>query len=191
MYPIPDSLDNEMKFDVKHFQVPLTDLNGRLEKAGLNLKLTVIGAFALHILKLSGQFTADIDSVDPIESEALRTHIAQVALTHQISDDWINDSASSLDLPAGFFDRIESVSGYSNIELYVASRSDLIALKARAYLHRGEIDPKDLEDLKRLAPNHEEIEFAISFVRATSTPPEADLFPEFESIIEEIRRVAT
>jgi hypothetical protein len=106
-----------MTSQIEHFQLPLKALDTRLQEAGLSLKLVIVGAFALNLLNISGQFTAD--------------------------------------------------------------------------LHRGEFEKKDLEDLQRLAPTKAEIDFAIDFVRLTSTPPEPDLFPEFESVITEIRNVAT
>jgi hypothetical protein len=166
-----------------HFQLPLKTLDTRLQEVGLRLKLVIVGAFALNLLNISGQFTADIDSVDRIENPHVLRIIADIAVEYQLPTDWINDAAASIDLPDGFFTRVKEISGFKSLELFVGSRIDIIALKARAYLHRGEFEKKDLEDLQRLAPTKAEIDFAIDFVRLTSTPPEPDLFPEFESVI--------
>ena len=174
-----------------HFDIPLEHLNTLLAKSGLRLELLVIGAFALQLHKFSGQFTADVDSVWVIENDAVRNLIAEIGRQNSLADDWINDSASTLDLPIGMTERAELFRKYSNIDLFVASRLDLIKLKARAYLHRGELDPKDIEDLRRMRPTRPEIEEAIAFIRLSSTPPEPDLFPDFEDVILEIANVAT
>jgi hypothetical protein len=178
--------DNNTQFDV-----PLEQLNAQLAKSGLNLELLVIGAFALRLHKISGQFTANVDSVRLIKNPSVRDLIADIGRVNGLNDERISDSAATLDLPEGMEQRATLIRKYSNIDLFVASRVDLIKLKARAFLHRGEYDSKDLEDLRRMKPSKQEIDEAISFIRLTSTPPEPDLFPDFEDVIAEIKNVAT
>ena len=172
------------------FKLGLAELDLELGKRDIQMKLVVIGAFALQLLNISGEYTADIDSVEPFDNLKVQDLIIAIAKKFNLKEDWINDNASSLDLPDGFYDRITPLTIYKNIHLFIPARLDLISLKARAYLHRGEIDKKDYEDLKRLKPTKSEIAIAIAFVRKTSTPPEPDFFPDFEDVLKEIENVA-
>lgn len=150
----------------------LKELNAALVQDGVQIHLRVIGAFALQLLGIDSTYTVDIDVIDRIE-DSVRKTIANVGKAHKLADDWINDVASSLDLPPGFEQRMERIELHPAIQVSFPSRQDIISLKARAFIHRGAKSPadaqgasdlKDLDDLTKLAPSKTEIEVAIEFI---------------------------
>lgn len=192
----------KMSFKISHIQpdlaLALGDLNQLLVQQKVSVHLRVVGAFALQLLGIEAIYTVDIDVIDGLE-DSIRQAIAEVGRVHKLAEDWINDSASDLDLPEGFELRMETVTLFPAITISFPSRFDIISLKARAFIHRGAKDPtdakdprdlKDLDDLTKLAPTKAEMDSAIEFVRRTASPPEARFFPDFEEYIEVLRRVA-
>jgi hypothetical protein len=157
---LPDSMENALK-----------DLEGWLVSRNKRLELVLVGAVAVATYTHEARFTQDIDTANPIDDEDVLREIETLAEKHGLPTDWLSDRASTVTLPDGMEARAEVTYSGKGLEIRIASRLDLIALKAAAYVNRGAEVFKDLEDLTRLKPNEAEIHHAVSFVKTHCAPP--------------------
>lgn len=164
----------------------LSDLNQWLAEQGLTIRLAVIGRYAFYLSGFHQIATLDIDSVTGIE-ERVYEKILEIGKQRGMKPDWLNDNAEALPLPDGFHGRLIESNRYLNIRMNYAARIDLIALKAAAYISRGEDDPKDFQDLLLLAPNDLEVHAAIQFIRKHYSPPADRFVEDFEGRLNELR----
>jgi hypothetical protein len=166
----------------------LQDLEKWLGDQGLFLELEIIGSFALYLRGMSHIRTKDIDTIRDLDDKVLEK-VNEIAVKKGLAPLWLNDNSAGIPKPEGFESRLaEKIIG-NHLKLFVASRQDLIQLKAAAYIDRGNEDPKDLIDLKALQPSKEEIKEAIAFVRKTRSPEKPEFYPNYEEMIEDIKRV--
>lgn len=166
----------------------LQELDRWLEKQGIILELEIIGSFALYLRGMTQIRTKDIDTLRDLDDEVI-AEINRIAVDHGLIPLWLNDNSVGLPKPEGFETRLAEKRIGSHLLLRIASRIDLILLKAAAYIDRGNEDPKDLVDLKHLKPTGEEILGAIEFIRKTRRPEKPEFYPNYEEMIEDIRRV--
>lgn len=168
-------------------------LDQELAKENLEASVVICGAFAIHLQGLVRiEQTQDIDSLKPI-SEKVRTLVLRIGKKMNLSDRWLNDQASDLILPENALQRTSQVSRWNHLHAEVLHRKDLIALKAAAFFSRGTYTLKDWEDLKLLQPSHEEIEFAIAYMKTTAAPAPnlpKKFHDEFNEVIDELRGLA-
>ena len=130
----------------------LNELNKWLARKDLTLSIVIIGAYALVLKKLPrSETTQDIDTVVRIDENILH-QIGVIAESLGLPYRWLNDQASNITLPKGLIERAEPNNQWSNIKLKVATRKDLIILKASAFVYRRDIDDKDYHDLLLLNP---------------------------------------
>lgn len=152
----------------------LTELNSKLKVSGKKIKLIVIGGYALHWHHFLDRITYDIDTINRINDKLLYEFIDEIGLPFG-AEHWLNDQANGMILPDGFYQRLILSHQYSQIDLFIASRIDLIYLKVAAYFYRHVDESKDLEDLKKMAPSKEEIAKGVQFLREKHRP-DADFF---------------
>ena len=170
----------------------LQELDEWLDSHGKRIEITLVGAIAVSNYTNEGRFTQDIDTVGKIDDETVLEQIKNLADKHGLTSEWLSDRASTVTLPDEFFKRTKKIHSGKAIEVYVAERQDLIALKAAAYVNRGSEVMKDLEDLMHLKVTHKEIQVAIDFVRKKCSPP-IDKNPwraHFEESLEVLRELA-
>ena len=163
----------------------------RLKENNLSCRLVLCGAFAIQLHGYDrGQFTYDIDSVLPFESEGIKEIIKKIGDDLGLGDSWLNDQAATVALPEGSLDRMIKLNSFEQIEAFILSRIDLIKMKVCAFAIRRDQTNKDWEDLVILHPSKEEIEEGIDFLIRTSPPPTNALpriLQEFEQTIQDIR----
>ncbi len=97
----------------------------------------------------------------------------QTALAYGLADDWLNlGPASLLDgpLPDGFADRL-GLFDFGGLRVWVAGRTDLVALKLWAAADRWPAADRHLEDLAALAPSWEELVAAAQWTRERDPSP--------------------
>lgn len=168
----------------------LTLLNNELSNIGIKVPLIICGAFAIYLQGFSRlEQTQDIDCLKPLPEE-LSEFISQISQKLRLSEKWLNDQASDLTLPMGALNRTEEITKWSHLNVEVLHRKDLIALKAAAFFSRGTYTFKDWEDLKVLKPSHDEMNFAIDYMRVTCSPPPnapKKFQQEFEEVIHELK----
>jgi hypothetical protein len=160
----------------------LKELDTWLQYNNITLELKIIGSFALYLSGLTHIRTKDIDTVQDLDDQVI-DQVNRIASTRGLIPLWLNDDSASLPKPKGFETRLIEKKIGNHLVLHIASRLDLIQLKAAAYIDRGNENPKDLTDLKALAPSQDEILTAIQFVRETRTPEKAKFYPNFEEMI--------
>lgn len=140
--------------------------------------LVVCGGSALLAQKIITRSTEDVDilamrdwegGVDrayPMP-EALKLAATQVADELHLGGNWLN-SAASLHfpdlqlLPASFWQELETREYGHYLKISFVTRSGQIQLKTYAALNRAK--PRDLEDLRTLAPTSVETEVAVRWV---------------------------
>jgi hypothetical protein len=166
----------------------LLDLDEWLGARGIVLELEIIGSFALYLRGVHHIRTQDIDTIRDLDDEIV-AQIERIAAKKGLIPLWLNDNSVNLPKPQGFEERLTEKKIGTQILLKIASRWDLIQLKAAAYIDRGNETPKDLIDLKALNPTLEEINAAIEFIRKTRTPEKSRFYPNFEAMIEDIQNV--
>lgn len=166
----------------------LKELNLWLEHKGVALELEVIGSFALYLRGLTHIRTKDIDTVRALDDQVI-DEINRIASKRGLVPLWLNDNSNGLPRPEGFESRLTEKRVGNHLLLRIASRFDLILLKAAAYIDRGNENPKDIADLKSLNPSQQELLSAIEFIRKTRTPEKPQFYPNFEEMIEEILHV--
>jgi hypothetical protein len=166
----------------------LIELDHWLEEESIVLELEIIGSFALYLQGITHIRTKDIDTVRDLDEEIIKK-VNTIAPKHGLVPLWLNDDSAGLPRPKGFETRLTKKRIGNHLLLLVASRLDLIQLKAAAYIDRGNEDPKDLADLKNLKPTQAEIDEAISFIRETRRPEKPVFYPNYEEMLEDIRNV--
>lgn len=132
--------------------------------------ILICGGSALSLAGHVIRTTEDVDALgveiggrtlEPIP-KWLRRCSAEVAAQMGIEEDWLNDAASALTLiglPSGIFERAAREAFGPRLEVAIASRLDLVALKCFAALDPGS-GKKHLGDLVDLAPSNVELAFA-------------------------------
>ncbi len=140
--------------------------------------LVVCGGSALLAQRVISRSTNDVDVLAlrdgdggldgafPLR-EALKEAAAQVAEELRLSGNWLN-SAASLHfpdlrlLPASFWQELDTREYGDCLKISFVTRPGQIQLKTYAALNRAK--PRDLEDLRALAPTSTESEAAIRWV---------------------------
>jgi hypothetical protein len=140
--------------------------------------LVVCGGSALLAQKIISRSTEDVDILAlragdgevhhafPIP-EMLKVAASQVADELHLGANWLN-SGASLNLPdlhllpASFWQELETRDYGHYLKISFVTRSGLILLKTYAALNRAK--PRDLGDLRTLAPTNVEIEAAVQWV---------------------------
>jgi hypothetical protein len=170
----------------------LTALGAQLRARDASAHLVVIGGSGLLALGAVDRPTRDVDVVaqrgtdgglelaDPLPA-AVVAAAAIVARDFALDPDWLNAAPTSLlapesdvrGLPAGFADRLVTRRYGPALAIDVASRFDQIHLKLYAYATRFE--PRDLGDLRALAPAAEELRAAVAWIHAQDAPGEIDV----------------
>ena len=135
------------------------------------LELVLVGAVAVATYTHESRYTQDIDTANRIDDEDILREIETLAETHGLPPEWLSDRASTVTLPMGLLARAKVTYSGKGLEIRVAARRDLIALKAAAFVNRGAEVLKDLEDLKRLKPTEQEVLHAVAFVKENCAPP--------------------
>lgn len=161
----------------------LAALGRKLEKRGTGpVSLLICGGSALNISGLLARATADVDVLGGTgEHGELREMpdwifacAEEVAGELGLEAGWLNDAAASVSavgLPAGILSRATRRSCGRLMEIAIASRMDLIALKCFAALD-PKVGRKHLGDLVDLNPTHEEMSFAGDWLLNRQTSPE-------------------
>lgn len=169
----------------------LTVLGRKLETRGTQpISLLICGGAALNISGLLTRATADVDVLGRADSAGELSEMPdwlfacaeEVAAELSLESGWLNDaiiSVSQMGLPEGILSRAKNRRFGRLLEIAVASRLDLIALKCFAALD-AKVGRKHLGDLVDLNPTAEEMSFATDWLlnRPTST--------EFRSIVRQL-----
>jgi hypothetical protein len=103
--------------------------------------------------------------------DAVSAAAATVARDLGLKHDWLNAGPTSLlihGLPDGFADRMTSRDFGDALRVSFASRVDQVFLKLYAAADRRE--PRDFDDLRRLAPTPEELQAAARWARTHNMP---------------------
>ncbi len=158
-----------------------------------SVTVLVCGGSALNLSGLVARTTADVDALGIAAGDTelaplpewLRGYAEDVARELGLEEEWFNDAASALQgvgLPAGILQRAIRERFGSRLEVAIASRLDLIALKCFAALDpkRGRIHLGDLVDL---APSAAELAFAADWLLDRPTSP------QFRKALSELRTV--
>lgn len=140
--------------------------------------LVVCGGSALLAQQIISRSTHDVDvlalrdwdgGVDgahPMPEKLMKAAL-QVAEELNLSTNWLN-SASSLHfpdlnlLPVSFWQQLDTHEYGDSLKISFVARAGQIQLKIYAALNRAK--PRDLDDLRALAPNSDETEAAIRWV---------------------------
>jgi len=146
--------------------------------------LVVVGGSALLALGTGTRPTRDVDVValhssdgELVTSEPLPALVAEsaaaVAANFDLAEDWLNGKPTSLlttasGLPPGFEGRVGQRRYGDTLIVDFASRVDLIHFKLYAFADRRE--PRDLDDLRTLAPSPDELREAAAWVRTHNAP---------------------
>lgn len=167
----------------------LKELDEWLVAKNRNITLHVIGGYALELKNIQRGFqTEDIDSILSITEDEIIEKIHSIGQQHG-NEKWFDFGASSLTVPVDYQERLEKISDYENINLFVLNNSDLIKMKVAAYHSRRDRGIyRDLEDLKMLNPTKREISEAIVFYFEEYSKDLSDKFKlEFKKEVEELR----
>lgn len=159
----------------------LSALAELLEAAGEQHHLVVIGGSGLVAIGVISRATRDVDVValeadgELISASPLPPPIliaaATVARDLGLDPDWLNAKPASLldhELPAGFRERLVSRDYGPALRVSFASRIDQIYFKLDARIDRAE--PRDLTDLRQLAPSTSELREAARWARTHLAP---------------------
>lgn len=147
-------------------------------RKGVGFWLVVCGGSALLAQDLISRATEDVDILAMRDwdggldcafpmPEALKVAAAQVADELHLGGNWLN-SAASLHfpdlhlLPASFWQGLETRDYGHSLRISFVTRSGQIQLKTYAALNRAK--PRDLDDLRTLAPTSVETEAAVQWV---------------------------
>ncbi len=147
-------------------------------RKGAGFWLVVCGGSALLAQEIISRSTEDVDilAMRDVEGgvdgaypmpEALKVAAAHVADELRLGGNWLN-SAASLHfpdlhlLPTSFWQEMETRDYGHYLKISFVTRSGQIQLKTYAALNRAK--PRDLDDLRTLAPNSSETEAAVRWV---------------------------
>lgn len=161
-----------MAFDADTLDEALTTLGEVLESRKLHFEVVAIGGGALLLLGVLDRPTKDLDIVALVDgrrfssSEPFPRELAEactdVARAMTLAPNWMNAGPTSLldyGLPDGFAARAERRSYGSGLVVHIASRIDQVHFKFYATVDDGPRS-KHMQDLKRLAPTHDELRAA-------------------------------
>ncbi len=137
-----------------------------------HVEVLVVGGGSLLLLGIIARPTQDVDVV-AIRGESgfvrieafpkvLSDSISRVQRLLELEDGWMNIAARSVmdqGLPSGFEERL-SVREYDGLVVHLLGRLDLIYLKLHAAVDRGDPKGKHAQDLEKLEPTIEELQFA-------------------------------
>lgn len=169
----------------------LTALAEQLEAGGVELHLVVVGGSGLLAMGLGDRPTQDVDVVAFLRDEELVSArpfppeldeaARRVAADFGLKENWLNPGPTALlevgGLPAGFVERLTSVSYGPTLTVSFASRFDQVQLKLYALADRQE--PRDEADLRRLEPTPAELAAGAAWARTHNAPgPFDDLLAE-------------
>lgn len=161
----------------------LAALGRKLENCGKEpVALLICGGSALNISGLLTRATADVDVLGGTDARGELHKIPDwiVACAEEVAGElgleasWLNDAAASVSavgLPPGILFRATRRSFGRLLEVAIASRIDLIALKCFAALD-PRVGRKHLGDLVDLNPTREEMSFAGDWLLDRRTSPE-------------------
>jgi len=140
--------------------------------------LVVCGGSALLAQQIISRSTEDVDilAMRDLEGgverafplpEALKEAASQVADELHLGGNWLNSAASMHFpdlhlLPASFWQELETRDYGDSLKISFVTRSGQIQLKTYAALNRAK--PRDLDDLRALAPTSAETEAAVGWV---------------------------
>lgn len=128
-------------FDRERIIALLAELAGRLDEAGVEAELLVVGGTAMALAYERARVTRDIDAVIA-PSDVIDEHVAAMARAHSdLAPDWLNARVMPL-LPREFtMGQLEALA-WPGLSVNVASARVLLAMKVRA----GRAD-RDLQDI--------------------------------------------
>lgn len=173
--------------------IALTQLDQELTKRGLTVELVICGAYALHLHGyLRSEYTLDVDSIIKLTSTEFRQIIETIGQKLGIGPHWLNDQASTVNLPTGIFSRTIPIKRWKFIKASLVSRIDLIKMKASAFSIRRDQTNKDWEDLVLLKPTLEEINDAIIFIKESNSPPlnaSKKILADFEETLYDLKKI--
>jgi hypothetical protein len=165
----------------EQLDVVLSALGEQLELAGEHVHLVVVGGSGLNAIAAVARATRDVDvvalevdgelvSAQPLP-EAVAAAATIVARDFGLAPDWLNPGPTSLllrGLPAGFAARMIARDYGLALRVSFAARVDQVFLKLYAAADRRE--PRDFEDLRRLAPTEPELRDAARWARTHNMP---------------------
>ena len=163
----------------------LDELNAELIKSEQKVRLTIIGGFALHLHGLSIRPTMDVDTITDLDDLNIDECVKRIGKKYGIKS-WLNDQSYNLIMPDDYEKRLIKKNNFSNIELYVVSKEDLIKLKVAAYYYRRDFENRDLEDLILLKPTDSETRDAISFLKTKHLPEDQSYRSNFLEEVDEL-----
>lgn len=153
-----------------------------LESRRALFEVVAIGGGSLLLLGVIQRPTKDLDILALLEPsgmvtaqpipEVLRQAAADVAATLGLAPDWLNGGPTQLlefGLPDGFSSRM-SRRDFGGLIVHLAGRRDQICFKFYAAVDQGPRS-KHVQDLRKLAPSHEELLDAARWAR-THDPSE-------------------
>jgi|1185.fasta_scaffold211984_2 hypothetical protein len=159
----------------------LAALGEQLELFGERAHLVVVGGSGLIAIDAVARATRDVDvvalKVDGalVSAQPLPTAVARAAMLvgrdFRLEPNWLNPGPTSLllhGLPSGFVDRMLTRDYGPALRVSFAARVDQVFLKLYAAADRRE--PRDFEDLRRLAPTESELHAAASWARTHNMP---------------------
>ncbi len=172
----------------------LFHLDDELTKRQWSLEIVICGAYALQLFGYTrAEHTLDIDSITQLQSAEIKKLIESIGQRLNIGPFWLNDQASTVNLPKGVLSRATPIGSWKSIRASLVSRSDLIKMKASAFSIRRDQTNKDWEDLVLLEPTLEEIQDAILFLRESNSPPQnasPKILNEFEETIRDLKKIS-
>ncbi|MES2198795.1 MAG: hypothetical protein V4489_01310 [Chlamydiota bacterium] len=177
-------------------ETALITLGKLLQDKGFSYEVVAIGGGGLLLIGLMIRTTKDLDlvalidngeliSAKPLPNPLLQA-IEEVAITFNMSKDWVNIGPSDLltfGLPDGFKSRM-SIIRHGGLTIHLAGRFDQICFKLYATVDQGPTS-KHYADLKYLKPNKIELEEAKRWC-ITHDTSEA-FFQELEIVISQLR----
>lgn len=119
-------------------------------------EIVIAGGSALLLADLADRETGDGDAIaSRPKLSSLASAIAAVAEELDLPPDWLNDAVRAhYDLlPPDYHTRLVRIGVFDQLRVLALGRTDLILMKMAA------ARPRDLEDLRVLAPTPEEIRF--------------------------------
>lgn len=161
----------------------LTALGRKIDERGTKpVSLLICGGSALNISGLVARATADVDVLGGADARGELQEMPdwifpiayEVAEELGLEPNWLNDAAASvsaMSLPRGILSRATKRSCGRLLELAIASREDLIALKCFAALD-PKVGEKHLGDLVELNPAPEEMFSAGRWLLDRPTSPQ-------------------
>jgi hypothetical protein len=159
----------------------LLALSDELAAAGEHVHLIVIGGSGLIAIGAVSRVTRDVDvvaleqdgvliSAEPLP-KVVSDAAAKVARSLGLESNWLNPGPTGLlihGLPAGFADRLTARDYGEGLRVSFAARIDQVFFKLYAAADRRE--PRDFEDLRRLAPAADELHAAARWARTHNMP---------------------